>query len=91
MEHATKSRRRRFTIEERARYVELYWGSGLTKRAFARRHGFHEVTLHHWLRRGKRGDTSHPPAFQEMGLPALASGWATEIIALVIRQLRPPC
>jgi len=74
-----RARRRRFTVEERARFVELLQQSGMTKRAFARQHGFHEVTLYNWLRRSRKDNLRPAPAFKEVGLPVLTSGWATEI------------
>jgi len=82
MKQRSNSRRRRYTAEERAKYVELFRESGLTQQDFAQQHGFHAVTWRQWLRRSKEKTaacTNGQPVFKEFSVPAPAVGWSAEI------------
>ena len=74
--------RRRFTTDERAKFVGLYRQSGLTQSAFTRQHGIKLGTLQQWLRRLKKlkpFSGSAGPVFQEVMVPPTSSPWAAQI------------
>ena len=76
-------RRRRFSSEERDRFVELYLRGGVTQGEFARTHQLKLGTLARWLyRRGKRGRSARP-VFQELLLPAGGAA-ATDVIEMSV-------
>lgn len=72
----------RTTAAERARLIEQYQRSGLSRRDFAQKHGFSIYTLHRWLARaGDEAATSQRQQFSEVKLlPSFSStSWALEI------------
>ena len=76
-------RRRRYSGDERDRFVELYLGSGVTQEEFARTHQLKLGTLVGWLyRHGKRGGSARP-VFQELLLPAGGAS-ATDVIEMSV-------
>jgi transposase-like protein len=79
MKHFSAGSRRRFTADERAKFVALYRQSDLTQSAFARQHGIKLGTLQQWLSRLKTQPPSLRPGFQELIVPLTSSAWAAEI------------
>lgn len=78
-----ENRRRRYSGDERDRFVELYLGSGVTQEEFARRHQLKVGTLVRWLyRQGKRRHTARP-VFQELLLPGGGAA-ATDVIEMSV-------
>lgn len=81
-----ESKRTRTTRAQRARVVERFHLSGLTRSAFARRRGLSAWTLSRWLAEAKRGSGpgSPPMMFGELKLapPPLPEpvGWALEVV-----------
>jgi transposase-like protein len=71
--------RRRFTADERAKFVALCRQSDLTQSAFARQHGIKLGTLQQWLCRLKPQPASARPRFQELTVPLSSSKWAAQI------------
>jgi transposase-like protein len=59
MRSPRKKRHTRRDPAEIARLIDAYHGSGLTQRAFARRHGISPATLSHWVRKGKPANGKH--------------------------------
>lgn len=74
------------TQAQRAKIVERFQQSGLTRAAFARRQGLSAWTLSRWLAEAKRGTKAAPPAmmFGELKFaPAALSApaqWAVELV-----------
>lgn len=56
----------RYSIEQRQQFVREFRASGLTQRAFAKKHGINVNTLHHWLNRGVTQSEQKCPAFVEV-------------------------
>jgi len=81
-----ESKRTRTTRAQRARVVERFHRSGLTRAAFARRHGLSAWTLSRWLAEAKRGSglASPPMMFGELKLAPSPLpqpvGWAVEVV-----------
>ena len=80
----TDRRRRRTSSRQRARLIARFQSSGLTREAFARRHGVGVSTLGKWLT--DAGATSRRPSpvvFREMPWAGMASAaaipWAIEV------------
>ena len=80
------SKRARTTLAQRTRVVERFHQSGLTRAAFARRHGLTAWKLSRWLAEANRGSKPASPTmmFGELKLaPAPLpepAGWALEVI-----------
>jgi transposase-like protein len=56
--------------ERRWQLVRLYWASGHTMAAFARRERINDVTSACWVTKASREPGAHPPLkFAELGLP----------------------
>jgi transposase-like protein len=72
---------RRFTPQERARWVGRYRVSGLTQRGFAERHGLPVSTLHQWLHRNASRGEAESAAFEEVHLRPTprAHPWTAEV------------
>ena len=79
---STDRPRRRTSARQRARLIERFRGSGLTRAAFAQRHGVGLSTLGKWLTEA-RASWRQPTqvAFREMKLAEVASApaWAMEV------------
>jgi lambda repressor-like predicted transcriptional regulator len=76
----------RTTAAQRARVIERFQGSGLTRRAFARKSGIALSSLNRWLAQAKStAKAPFPVRFRELKLPPLlaapALGWAMEIVS----------
>ena len=80
------SRRARTTRAQRARVVERFHQSGLTRSAFARRHGLAAWKLSRWLAEanGDSKPASSPMMFGELKLAPSplpeTAGWALEVV-----------
>lgn len=81
-----ESKRTRTTRAQRARVVERFHRSGLTRAAFARRHRLSAWTLSRWLAEAKRGSKPvlPPMMFGELKLAPTPLpepvGWAVEVV-----------
>jgi transposase-like protein len=74
------SRRRRWTVKQRQRFIARFHESQLTQRDFATRHGVGLSTLSKWLR--VENETASPPVrFQEVTLPNMPLRYAVEIVS----------
>ena len=79
-------KRARTTQAQRARVVERFHQSGLTRSAFARRHGLSAWTLSRWLAEANAGSkpASSTMMFGELKLAPgplpEAAGWALEVV-----------
>ena len=80
MKQASSSQRRRFTKEERSKWLIRFRSSGLTQREFAARNGLKWGTLVQWLARERRASTP-PSSFVEVALPPVGSSedWVAEL------------
>jgi len=71
---------------QRETWRQQFRQSGLSRQAFARKHGLKLSTLHRWLAQAKSSlaPAAHPVVFQEVrpptGLPIAGSSWALEIL-----------
>jgi transposase-like protein len=75
-----RSGRRRWTSEQRERFLADFQQSKMTQRVFAASHGVGLSTLGKWLRdEGKA--TSPPVKFQEVRLPNPSSRWLVEVVS----------
>jgi len=83
-------RRRKFSPEERARWVKKFLQRQSTVREFARQHGLGESTLYQWAFPPKRRPTKHRPLrFEELTTRPVASGsWSAEVQLANGTQLR---
>jgi transposase-like protein len=66
-------RRRRTSATQRARLIEQFRRSGLTRGAFARRHGLGVSTLGKWLTAARATPRRTPVLFREVRLAGVAS------------------
>lgn len=76
----TRSRRRRWTSDERQRLRTRYHQSQLTQRDFVARHGLALSTLGKWLR-AESPATLPPVKFQEVELTEPGTHWAVEVVS----------
>lgn len=71
------------TVAERARWLERFQKSGLSRSEFARQHGIKVTTFYNWFRQPPvrpSGSLRQRPVFQEVSLgQALGQKWAAEI------------
>jgi len=76
-------RRRRTSAVQRARLIARFKSSGLTRIAFARRHGLGVSTLGGWLTKVRATRRATPVAFGEVSLAEVDSApvirWAMEV------------
>ena len=75
---STRRRRPRSSPAQRAQWVRRLDHSGLSARQFAQQHRLKLSTLQRWVREHRAAAPA--PAFAEVRLPELASGWAAELI-----------
>jgi len=76
-------RRRRTSAAQRARLIARFQSSGLTRGAFARRHGVGVSTLGGWLTKARAAARPTPVAFREVSWAGVGAApairWAMEI------------
>ena len=76
-------RRRRTSAVQRARLIARFKSSGLTRLAFARRHGLGVSTLGGWLTKARAKSRASRVEFREVSLAGVGSApairWAMEI------------
>jgi len=79
----TDRRRRRTSAVQRARLIARFKSSGLTRIAFARRHGLGVSTLGGWLTKARATSGATRVEFREVSLAGVGSAptiqWAMEI------------
>src|SRR5208283_1837727 len=76
----SRSGRRRWTSEQRQRFLADFHQSEMTQREFANSHGVGLSTLGKWLR-DERKVTSPPVKFQEVVLPITPIRYAVEVVS----------
>lgn len=81
-----KKKHRRSTPEERAKILETFRSSGLTRRAFSHTHGIALNTLNKWLTNAREGgDAPKPVLFRELKVQqvpmSVTMAWAVEIVS----------
>ena len=76
----SRSRRRRWSSEQRQQFLADFHQSKLNQTEFANAHGVGLSTLHKWLHQERNA----PPAkvkFQEVRVPAPGSRWPVEVVS----------
>ena len=71
-------RRPRWDAQERHRWAQRFYESGLTQREFAARHRIGLSTLGRWIKQSAAAGTA--PAFAEIKLPEVSQRWAAELV-----------
>jgi len=79
----TDRRRHRTSSRQRARLMARFQSSGLTRKAFARRHGLGISTLGRWLTEARANYRPTPLVFREVRAAGVSSDpairWAMEV------------
>ena len=70
--HCHSALRRRYSRDERRKWVARFRKSPLTQADFAREHDLKLGTLRRWLYRSSNGSAAREPVFKEVPLP---EGW----------------
>lgn len=87
MKNKVKLRKKKFAPQQIQELLQLWKGSGKTKKRFAEEHGLKYYTLMEWFR---RYEGSRESAFQELKLPARDGVFAEfEKGPLVVRFYQP--
>ncbi len=74
------SKRRRWTLKRRQRFLARFRQSEMSQRDFATRHGVGLSTLSKWLR--VENEAASPPVkFQELMLPITPQRYAVEVVS----------
>ncbi len=81
MKQRTTAQRRRFTKEERAKWLVRYRGSGLKEGEFAAQHGLKAGTLVQWLAKERRSTLAGSASFVEVPFEPVGEpqGWVAEL------------
>ena len=80
MRSKSRSRRRRWSSEQRDQFLAAFHESKMTQRDFANSHGVGLSTLSKWLRL-ERNVVPAKVKFQEVGLLSPASRWPVEVVS----------